>query len=82
MQWFWFLIDPLIDATNWRAEQAIRPAVVTRKVWGGNRTWSGADAQQTLASVIRTAQQSHLDPHALLASMLSRPRRSSRSTWI
>jgi transposase len=68
-----FLFDPTIDATNWRAEQAIRPAVVTRKVWGGNRTWAGADAQQTLASVIRTAQQRHLNPHALLASMLQSP---------
>lgn len=68
-----FLFNPTIDATNWRAEQAIRPAVVTRKVWGGNRTWSGADAQQTLASVIRTAQQRHLNPHALLASMLQSP---------
>jgi hypothetical protein len=38
MQWFWFLIDPTIAATNHRAEQAIRPAVVNRKVWGGNRT--------------------------------------------
>lgn len=33
MSWFWFLIDPMIDATNWRAEQALRPAVVNRKVW-------------------------------------------------
>jgi transposase len=45
-----FLFDPTIDATNWRAEHAIRPAVVTRKVWGGNRTWRGrsraADARQ------------------------------------
>ncbi len=68
-----FLFDPTIDATNWRAEQAIRPAVVTRKVWGGNRTWAGADAQQTLASVIRTARQRHLNPHALVASMLQSP---------
>jgi hypothetical protein len=28
------LFDPTIDATNWRAEHAIRPAVVTRKVCG------------------------------------------------
>jgi transposase len=68
-----FLFDPTIDATNWRAEQAIRPAVVTRKVWGGNRTWSGADAQQTLATVIRTAQQRRLNPHVLLVSMLQSP---------
>ena len=28
---FAFLWDPSVDATNWRAEQAIRPAVVTRR---------------------------------------------------
>ena len=57
MQWFWFLIDPTIDATNYRAEQAIRPAVVNRKVWGGNRTWAGARWQSILTSVIRTCEQ-------------------------
>ena len=34
---FTFLYCPGLEATNWRAEQAIRPMVVTRKVWGGNR---------------------------------------------
>ncbi len=68
-----FLFDPTIEATHWRAEQAIRPAVVTRKVWGGHRTWAGADAQQTLTRVIRTALQRHLNPHALLASMRQSP---------
>ena len=34
---FAFLWHPSVDATNWPAEQAIRPAVVTRKVCGGNR---------------------------------------------
>src|SRR5688572_5989126 len=52
-----FLIDPTIDATNYRAEQAIRPAVVNRKVWGGNRTWSGAWAQGVLTSVLVTLHQ-------------------------
>ena len=46
---FLFLSDPSLDATNWRAEQAIRPAVVIRKVCGGNRTRQGADTQQVLA---------------------------------
>ena len=41
-------------ATNWRAEQAIRPAVVNRKVWGGNRTQAGAEAQSILMSVLQT----------------------------
>jgi transposase len=57
MHWFWFLIDPTIDATNYRSEQAMRPAVVNRKVWGGNRTWVGAWAQGVLLSVIRTLAQ-------------------------
>jgi transposase len=57
INWFWFLIDPTIDATNWRAEQAIRPAVVNRKVWGGNRTWRGAKAQAALTSLWVTLEQ-------------------------
>jgi transposase len=65
-----FLFDPMIDATNWRAEHAIRPAVVTRKVCGGNRSWAGADSQQILASVIRTASQREVNPHVVLASLL------------
>ena len=65
---FTFLWDPSVDATNWRAEQAIRPAVVTRKVCGGNRTRKGADTQQVLASVVRTARQRNLDLPALFAT--------------
>ena len=42
-----FLWAPDVEATNWRAEHAIRPAVVNRKICGGNRTPSGARTQQT-----------------------------------
>lgn len=62
-----------MQATNWRAEQAIRPAVVTRKSWGGNRTWAGAEAWQVLASVLRTATQQARDPVELLARLLQAP---------
>lgn len=55
--WFSFLTDPAVEATNWRAEQAIRPAVVNRKVWGGNRTAAGAQAQGVLCSVLQTCKQ-------------------------
>jgi transposase len=55
-QLFTFLRYPGIDATNWRAEQAIRPAVVNRKVWGGNRTAAGATAQAILMTVLFTAR--------------------------
>jgi transposase len=55
--WFSFLTEPSIPATNWPAEQAIRPAVVNRKVWGGNRTAAGAWAQGILMSVIATCRR-------------------------
>jgi transposase len=57
-QWFPFLFDPAVEATNWLAEQAIRPAVVNRKVWGGNRTETGAAAQGVLMSVFETLRRS------------------------
>jgi transposase len=56
-QWLMFLSDPSVPATNYQAEQAIRPAVVNRKVWGGNRTASGAEAQKVLLSVLETCKQ-------------------------
>jgi len=70
---FTFLDTPGVQATNWRAEQAIRPAVVNRKNWGGNRTRHGADTQQILMSVIRTARQQHTDPVAPLADLQRHP---------
>jgi transposase len=56
-EWFPFLEHPEVEPTNWEAEQAIRPAVVNRKVWGGNRTWAGARAQEVLMSVLQTCQR-------------------------
>lgn len=67
---FTFLREPEVDATNWRAEQAIRPAVVNRKVWGGNRTWDGANAQSILASVLVTCGQQGLDALEFLSRNL------------
>ena len=52
-----FLHVPGLDATNWRAELAIRFGVILRKVWGGNRTWVGARTQAVLMSVWRTCWQ-------------------------
>ncbi|HTH49993.1 MAG TPA: IS66 family transposase [Candidatus Limnocylindria bacterium] len=54
---FTFLRQPGLDATNWRAELAIRFGVILRKVWGGSRTWTGARAQAVLMSVWRTCWQ-------------------------
>lgn len=54
---FLFLDRSDVDATNYRAEQAIRPAVINRKTSGGNRTSLGASAQAVIMSIQRTAKQ-------------------------
>jgi transposase len=56
-EWFLFLTDASVPSSNFEAEQAIRPAVVNRKVWGGNRTESGAKAQGILSSVWQTCKR-------------------------
>lgn len=70
---FSFLYDADIDATNWRGEQAIRPAVVNRKVWGGNRTWKGAATHGRIMSAIRTAGQQGVDPIGFLTRLARAP---------
>ena len=67
---FTFLLDPAVPASNWWGEQAIRPAVVTRKIWGGNRTENGAVTQQRIATFFRTSDQQDVDPYPLLEAAL------------
>jgi transposase len=70
---FFFVDRKDVEATNWPAEHAIRPAVVNRKVWGGNRTVAGARAQAILMSVLRTCQQRLIDPFTIFSRMLHSP---------
>jgi transposase len=71
---FTFLLDPTtIEATNWRAEHALRPAVVTRKVCGGNRSSRGAHTHEVLASLLRTIQQRRLDAAPIFSNLLRAP---------
>lgn len=70
---FTFLTHPGVDATNWRAEQAIRPAVVNRKVWGGNRTWNGARTQSRIMTLLRTATQQGVDAIEFLGRLARAP---------
>ena len=67
---FTFLRQPGLDATNWRAELAIRFGVILRKVWGGSRTWAGARAQSVLMSVWRTCWQQGRSAVAFLSQLL------------
>ncbi len=64
-QWFMFLLDPTCPATNHRAEQALKVPIVNRKVWGGNRTHAGADAQAVTSSVLQTCKRLFQKPNFL-----------------
>lgn len=75
-----FLYDPDIEATNWPAEQAIRPAVVNRKVFGGNRTRAGAHAQEVLSSLFATCVQWKQDTLAFLSNLICTPRAAALSS--
>ena len=70
---FTFLNLDGVDATNWRGEQGVRPAVVNRKVWGGNRTDVGALTQSRLMTFLRTAHQQSLDAIELLVDLARAP---------
>jgi transposase len=70
---FTFLRHEGIDATNHKAEQAIRPAVVNRKVWGGNRTAAGAVAQAVLMTVLFTAYKNGRNALEFLSRQLRSP---------
>jgi len=65
-----FLHHAELDGTNNAAERALRPAVVMRKITGGNRSESGARAWSILASVMRTAEQQGRDVVETLKMLL------------
>ena len=58
---FTFVDHPEVEATNNLAERKIRPNVVIRKISGGNRSRKGADAHETLMSLVVTIQQKGID---------------------
>jgi hypothetical protein len=55
-----FLYVKELDATNNLAERMLRPAVITRKTNGCNRTKSGAETHAILSSVLVTCRQHSL----------------------
>jgi transposase len=56
-EWLVFLHDAEVPATNNHAERMLRPAVITRKVGGCNKTLKGAAVHGVLASLIATCRQ-------------------------
>jgi hypothetical protein len=55
------LYEPAAEATNNRAERALRPAVVARKLSCGNKTESGKRCWEVLASLAATCRQNGVD---------------------
>jgi hypothetical protein len=74
---FTFLYCPGLDATNNAAERALRPLVVARKNWGGNRTDKGARAQAVVSSILATARQQGKNPLHVLTELLVSPDKST-----
>ena len=70
---FTFLHCAAMEATNNRAERAIRPAVMARHLCGGSRTWNGARTQQNLTSVLRTCHQQGKDSFVMLVDFWRNP---------
>ena len=70
---FTYLRIPGIDATNYRAEQALKGPIVNRKVWGGNRTEDGAAAQGILSSVLGTLAKKTVQAIDWISGLLRDP---------
>ncbi len=70
---FTFLSTEGVPATNFHGEQAVRPCAVNRKVWGGNRTWAGADTYGVIVSVLATAAKHGVDGLDYLAARARGP---------
>ena len=56
-----------------KVKQGVRPAVVNRKVWGGNRSDRGAETQGRLMTLLRTAHQQGADAIAMLVDLARAP---------
>lgn len=65
------LYEPAAEPTNNRAERALRPAVIARKLSCGNKTARGKRCWEVLASLAATAQQRSEDIVDQFAQSLS-----------
>jgi transposase len=65
------LYEPSAEPTNNRAERALRPAVIARKLSCGNKTERGCDCWQILTSVAATCNQRMIDFVDYLSGQLS-----------
>jgi transposase len=73
--WFTFVVVPGLEATNNRAERALREAVVQRKIMGTFRNEKGTQIYETMMTLLATWKQQDLNPYEAMDKSLT-------SAWI
>jgi hypothetical protein len=69
--WFTFVIVPGLEATNNRAERALKEPVVQRKIIGTFRNEKGTRIYETMMSLVATWKQQGLNPYEAMAQSLT-----------
>ena len=69
--WFTFIINPGVEATNNRAERALRPQVVLRKIMGTQRNEKGTSIHERIMTALATWEQRGLNSLQMLTGKLA-----------
>jgi transposase len=68
--WFTRILHPFIEATNNRAERALREFVVIRKIIGTLRNKKGTEIVETIMTMIATWKQRGLDTFSMMRTSI------------
>jgi len=69
--WFTFILNPGVEPTNNRAERALRPQVVLRKILGMLLNDNGASIHERIMTTFATWEQRGLDSLQMLTARLA-----------
>ncbi len=69
--WFTFIINPGVEPTNNRAERALRPHVVLRKIFGTLRNEKGTSIHERIMTTLATWGQRGLNSLQMLTEKLA-----------
>jgi len=69
--WFTFIINPGVEPTNNRAERALRPHVVLRKILGTLRNDKGTSIHERIMTTLATRGQKGLNSLQMLTAKLA-----------
>jgi hypothetical protein len=69
--WFTFIIHQRVEPTNNRAERALRPQVVLRKILGTLRNDKGTSIHERIMTILATWGQNELESLKMLTAKLA-----------